>query len=84
MDKVKKNAPSLGCMPYVDGLWLELVRECLANRVPVNQPDQAGNTPLHWAARSHIFKTKPNVVGVNVLLGKGFFQPKIFQLFIHY
>lgn len=30
---------------------LELLRECLANRVPVNQPDQAGNAPLHWAAR---------------------------------
>jgi ankyrin repeat protein len=48
-------------MPYVDGLRLELVRECLANRVPVNQPDQAGNTPLHWAARSHIFYTQSSV-----------------------
>ena len=31
---------------------LELLRECLSNRMPVNQADPAGNSPLHWAARS--------------------------------
>jgi len=29
-----------------------LLKECLVNRLPVNQCDPAGNTPLHWAARS--------------------------------
>jgi len=62
-------------MPYVDGLWLELVRECLANRVPVNQPDQAGNTPLHWAARSHICLA-PKVVSVNIAIRNR-------ELFVH-
>ena len=31
---------------------LELLRECLSNRMPVNQADPSGNSPLHWAARS--------------------------------
>jgi len=31
---------------------IELLRECLINRMPVNQADPAGNTALHWAARS--------------------------------
>jgi len=31
---------------------LELIRECLVNRLPVNQADPAGNTALHWAART--------------------------------
>lgn len=30
---------------------LELVEECLTNKVPVNVPDKAGNTGLHWACR---------------------------------
>ena len=30
----------------------ELVRECLANKMPVNQTDPAGNTALHWAAKA--------------------------------
>jgi len=29
-----------------------LLRECLANKMPVNQTDPAGNTALHWAARA--------------------------------
>ena len=31
---------------------IELLKECLVNRLPVNQMDPAGNTPLHWAART--------------------------------
>jgi len=31
---------------------LELLRECLLNKMPVNQGDAAGNTALHWAARA--------------------------------
>ena len=31
---------------------LELLEECLENKVPVNGIDRAGNTPLHWAAHS--------------------------------
>ena len=27
---------------------LELLEECLENKVPVNVPDKAGNTGLHW------------------------------------
>ena len=27
---------------------LELLEECLMNKVPVNVPDKAGNTGLHW------------------------------------
>ena len=27
---------------------LELLEECLANKIPVNVPDKAGNTGLHW------------------------------------
>jgi len=30
---------------------LELLEECLANKIPVNVPDKAGNTGLHWACR---------------------------------
>jgi ankyrin repeat protein len=30
---------------------LDLLEECFLNRVPVNIPDKAGNTGLHWAAR---------------------------------
>ena len=30
----------------------ELLKECLANKMPVNQTDPAGNTPLHWAAKA--------------------------------
>ena len=33
---------------------LEMVKECLSNKMPVNQADPAGNTALHWAARSGI------------------------------
>ena len=29
-----------------------LLRECLANKMPVNQTDPAGNTALHWAAKA--------------------------------
>ena len=38
---------------------LELLEECLLNRVPVNLTDKAGNTGLQWACRgghSHIGK----------------------------
>lgn len=28
-----------------------MLEECLLNKIPANQPDCAGNTPLHWAAR---------------------------------
>eukprot|EP00092_Neocalanus_flemingeri_P029867 GFUD01032432.1.p1 GENE.GFUD01032432.1~~GFUD01032432.1.p1 ORF type:complete len:220 (-),score=76.73 GFUD01032432.1:141-800(-) len=31
---------------------IDLLKECLVNRLPVNQLDPAGNTPLHWAART--------------------------------
>jgi len=31
---------------------IDLLKECLVNRLPVNQMDPAGNTPLHWAARA--------------------------------
>jgi len=31
---------------------MELLRECLLNKMPVNQGDAAGNTALHWAARA--------------------------------
>jgi len=31
---------------------IELLKECLTNRLPVNQLDPAGNTPLHWGARA--------------------------------
>jgi len=30
----------------------ELLKECLDNKIPVNQTDPAGNTALHWAARA--------------------------------
>lgn len=30
---------------------LEFLQECIANRVSVNGLDNAGSTPLHWAAR---------------------------------
>ena len=31
---------------------IDLLEECLENNIPVNAMDQAGNTPLHWAAHS--------------------------------
>jgi len=31
---------------------IDLLKECLVNRLPVNQMDPAGNTPLHWASRA--------------------------------
>ena len=31
---------------------IDLLKECLLNKLPVNQMDPAGNTPLHWAART--------------------------------
>lgn len=31
---------------------LDLLEECLLNKVPLNCPDRAGNTPAHWAAHS--------------------------------
>jgi len=31
---------------------MELLKECLLNKMPVNQGDAAGNTALHWAARA--------------------------------
>ena len=30
---------------------LELLEECLENKIPVNVADKAGNTGLHWACR---------------------------------
>ena len=40
---------------------IELLEECLMNRVPVNQVDKSGNTGLQWACRgghSHIGKNQ--------------------------
>ena len=31
---------------------MELLEECLLNRVPVNVADKTGNTPLHYASRT--------------------------------
>ena len=31
---------------------MDLLEECLLNRVPVNVVDRTGNTPLHCAART--------------------------------
>ena len=31
---------------------IDSLEECLENNIPVNAKDQAGNTPLHWAAHS--------------------------------
>lgn len=31
---------------------LDLLKECLINRLPINHMDEAGNSPLHWAART--------------------------------
>jgi len=31
---------------------MEVLRECLLNKMPVNQGDAAGNSALHWAARA--------------------------------
>jgi len=31
---------------------MDLLKECLLNRLPVNQTDSAGNTAIHWAARA--------------------------------
>ena len=43
---------------------IELLRECLSNRMPVNQADPAGNTALHWAARSGQLECLQELVGV--------------------
>ena len=43
---------------------LELLRECLSNRMPVNQADPAGNSPLHWAARSGQLDCLAELLGV--------------------
>ena len=43
---------------------LELLRECLSNRMPVNQADPAGNSPLHWAARSGQLDCLTELLGV--------------------
>ena len=31
---------------------VELLEECLANKVAINAQDKTGNTPLHWAAKT--------------------------------
>ena len=43
---------------------IELLRECLVNRLPVNQLDPAGNTPLHWAARAGQLECVKELLGV--------------------
>ena len=43
---------------------IELLRECLSNRMPVNQADPAGNTALHWVARSGQLECLQELVGV--------------------
>ena len=43
---------------------VELLKECLSNRLPVNQPDPAGNTPLHWAARAGQLECIQELLGV--------------------
>ena len=47
---------------------LDLLEECLANNVPINVPDKAGNTGLHWACRgghedcvARLLKFGPNI-----------------------
>jgi len=30
---------------------ISFLEECLLTKIPVNQPDSSGNTPLHWACR---------------------------------
>jgi len=44
---------------------IELLKECLLNRMPVNQPDPAGNTALHWAARSGQFECLKELLDVS-------------------
>jgi len=43
---------------------IDLLKECLVNRLPVNQCDPAGNTPLHWAARSGYQECLDTLLGV--------------------
>ena len=38
---------------------------CRSNRMPVNQTDPAGNTPLHWAARAGQLDCVAELVAVN-------------------
>ena len=38
---------------------------CPSNRMPVNQTDPAGNTPLHWAARAGQLDCVAELVAVN-------------------
>jgi len=43
---------------------IDLLKECLVNRLPVNQMDPAGNTPLHWASRAGQVQCVQELLGV--------------------
>merc|ERR1711874_668820 len=50
-----ENISSISSSPLHDAAKrgnTELLKECLDNKIPVNQTDPAGNTALHWASRA--------------------------------
>ena len=51
---------------------------CPSNRMPVNQTDPAGNTPLHWAARAGQLDCVAELVAVNQI-GLNKVTQKIFR-----
>ena len=53
---------------------------CPSNRMPVNQTDPAGNTPLHWAARAGQLDCVAELVAVNQI-GLNKVTQKIFRLY---
>ena len=44
---------------------IDLLEECLLNRVPVNAEDRAGNTPLHWASHAGHLDCLQRLLGID-------------------